>query len=241
MLKWSQEEEEKLIELLKDGLSYKDIAIELNRTSRSIKEKANKLGYNTNSFISYTEITCNECGVRFNVSKRNKDDMKRKFCSSSCSATFNNKKRLKKLRTLNNVEKVENVEKKYCLYCGKEISINRTFCNNSCHQYYLYNEYIKRWKNGEENGKKGEYSISNHIRRYLYEKYENKCSLCGWNKINQYTNKIPLEIEHIDGDYNNNKEENLILICPNCHSLTKTYKGANKGKGRKNRNKYYLI
>lgn len=45
MLKWSQEEEEKLIELLKDGLSYKDIAIELNRTSRSIKEKANKLGY----------------------------------------------------------------------------------------------------------------------------------------------------------------------------------------------------
>lgn len=126
--------------------------------------------------------------------------MKRKFCSSSCSATFNNKKRLKKLRTLNNVEKVENVEKKYCFddnyYC-KMFYLYLFLYHNI---YYLYNEYIKRWKNGEENGKKGEYSISNHIRRYLYEKYENKCSLCGWNKINQYTNKIPLEIEHIDGD-----------------------------------------
>lgn len=31
----------------------------------------------------------------------------------------------------------------------------------------------------------------------------------------------PLEIEHIDGNALNNKEDNLILLCPNCHSLTK--------------------
>ena len=30
----------------------------------------------------------------------------------------------------------------------------------------------------------------------------------------------------------NNKEENLTLLCPNCHSLTPTAKGANKGNGR---------
>lgn len=40
-------------------------------------------------------------------------------------------------------------------------------------------------------------------------------------------------MEHIVGDYTNNSEENLILLCPNCHSLTATYKGANKGHGRK--------
>ena len=51
---------------------------------------------------------------------------------------------------------------------------------------------------------------------------------------------MPLEVEHIDGNYLNNSEENLDLICPNCHSLTATYKGANKGKGRKERNKYSL-
>lgn len=43
---------------------------------------------------------------------------------------------------------------------------------------------------------------------------------------------IPLEIDHIDGNSENNSEENLRLICPNCHSLTATYKGANRGKGR---------
>lgn len=55
------------------------------------------------------------------------------------------------------------------------------------------------------------------------------------NIKNIYTNNIPLEIEHIDGNYLNNKEENLILICPNCHSLTSTYKGANIRFGRKER------
>ena len=75
----------------------------------------------------------------------------------------------------------------------------------------------------------------------MYEKYENKCSKCGWNQKNPHTGKIPLEIEHIDGNYNNNKEENLDLICPNCHSLTETYKGSNRGKGRKERRKYDLI
>ena len=38
--------------------------------------------------------------------------------------------------------------------------------------------------------------------------------------------------QHIDGNSKNNKEENLTLLCPNCHSLTKTYKGANRGNGR---------
>ena len=36
----------------------------------------------------------------------------------------------------------------------------------------------------------------------------------------------------------NNKEENLILLCPNCHSLTQTYKGANRNHGRQGRKKY---
>jgi 5-methylcytosine-specific restriction endonuclease McrA len=36
-----------------------------------------------------------------------------------------------------------------------------------------------------------------------------------------------------DGDATNNKEENLTLLCPNCHSLTPTYRGANKGNGKR--------
>lgn len=74
-----------------------------------------------------------------------------------------------------------------------------------------------------------------HIKKYLFRKYNNKCARCGWGETNVYTERIPLEVEHIDGNYKNNKEENLILLCPNCHSLTSTYKGANLNNGRKTR------
>ena len=79
-----------------------------------------------------------------------------------------------------------------------------------------------------------------YLKRYLFEKYNNKCCKCGWGETNPYTGNIPLEVEHKDGNYTNNSEDNLELLCPNCHSLTSTYKGANRGKGRTSRNKYYI-
>ena len=71
----------------------------------------------------------------------------------------------------------------------------------------------------------------------MLEKNNYKCELCGWGEENTYTHTILLEIHHIDGDYTNNKEENLQVLCPNCHSLTETYKSHNKN-GRKRRKKY---
>ena len=35
---------------------------------------------------------------------------------------------------------------------------------------------------------------------------------------------LTLEVEHKDGNHDNNKEENLQLLCPNCHSITATYR-----------------
>lgn len=126
---------------------------------------------------------------------------------------------------------------KLCLYCNKQITSDRhnIFCNRKCAANLRYKEYIDRWHCGLEDGLKGKYQISNYIRRYLKDKYNNKCSRCGWSEINKYTGEVPLEIEHIDGNYLNNNENNLYLICPNCHSLTSTYKGANRGNGRKDR------
>ena len=58
-------------------------------------------------------------------------------------------------------------------------------------------------------------------------------------EINHITGNSPLEVHHIDGDYTNNDEDNLELLCPNCHSLTNTYKNALNHNGRQGRNKYY--
>lgn len=113
------------------------------------------------------------------------------------------------------------------------------FCSNRCQKDKEYTLNIQAWQEGKKSGIVGQYGIANYLRRYLFEKYDNKCSMCGWGEINMFTGKIPLEVEHVDGNYLNNNEENLTLICPNCHSLTSTYKGANAGNGRKARSKYY--
>ena len=126
----------------------------------------------------------------------------------------------------------------YCLNCNKPINKRYKYCCNKCQKEYQYKTYINKWKNNEVDGMRGQYQISSYIKSYLFNKYNNKCARCGWSKINKYTNNIPLEIEHIDGNYKNNNEDNLILLCPNCHSLTSTYKGANLNYGRKMRKKY---
>ena len=155
----------------------------------------------------------------------------RNFCSQSCSISYNNRKRIIKNKKQNKKQK------KKCLNCGKELSNNKkTYCNTKCQKEYNYKTYIDKWKNGKTNGIVGKawIDISNYIRKYIFEKYNYKCAKCGWSEINPYTGKLPLEIEHIDGDATNNKEENLTLLCPNCHSLTSTYRGANKGQGTRN-------
>lgn len=149
------------------------------------------------------------------------DYMRKKFCNLSCSASYNNSNK-----------KQENK----CLNCGKPLLSNKKYCSAKCQQSFQYKNYIERWKEGKETGVRGEYGVSKHIRRYLFEKYENKCSLCKWGEMNPFSGKIPLEVHHKDGDYKNNKEENLELLCPNCHSLTATYKAMNK-QGRKGRKK----
>jgi len=69
------------------------------------------------------------------------------------------------------------------------------------------------------------------IRRYLQLTRDYKCESCGltvWNNI-----KILMESHHIDGNHKNNNDDNLQLLCPNCHAITDNYKGKNRNKGRK--------
>ena len=126
----------------------------------------------------------------------------------------------------------------YCLNCGK-ITNNKKYCSTHCQKEYQFNQMVQEWKNGERNGMSGEYKIADYVRRYMLEKVNYKCELCGWAEVNPYTNKIPLEIHHKDGNYKNTIEDNLQVLCPNCHSLTATHRGSNTCSGR-GLNKYNI-
>lgn len=55
-----------------------------------------------------------------------------------------------------------------------------------------------------------------------------RCEICG--NIEWRNQPIALELDHIDGNNENNDKSNCRLICPNCHAQTSTYKGRNIGK-----------
>lgn len=138
----------------------------------------------------------------------------RKFCSSSCSATFFNLRRT--------ITKLAN-----CLNCNNQVNDKRCkFCSQKCFISYRIN---KKVNTGE--------ASSNTIKKFLLRTYGHHCFKCRntqWNNI-----PITLELEHKDGNSENNSLENVELLCPNCHSQTSTYKSKNKGNGRFSRRKRY--
>jgi predicted nucleic acid-binding Zn ribbon protein len=148
----------------------------------------------------------------------------RKFCDSSCAATYNNK--LYPKRTYGRT-------KPKCLYCGKEINAryDQKFCSNKCQGESRRNELFEkvRLEKFDELGNKA--SIDRTTKKYLIKVYGDKCMKCGWDDVNHWTGKVPIELNHIDGNPENHKLNNVELLCPNCHSLSEFTKS--RGKGRK--------
>jgi hypothetical protein len=69
---------------------------------------------------------------------------------------------------------------------------------------------------------------SSHLRKRLLAEglLPAQCATCGGTQWRGH--RIPLELDHIDGDRYNNNLTNLRVLCPNCHALTPTYRGRYK-------------
>jgi 5-methylcytosine-specific restriction endonuclease McrA len=184
-------------------MSFSDAGKLGNKRSQVTHQKAKQ---KRKELYELYPLRCRQCNDIFPYEvlvKRKKDQ--RKFCSKSCAAIHNNPP-----------------QKKSCELCGSSTS-NPRFCSRICYVRCRNNLVQQKFESGELK------TIT--IRKKLVALYGYRCMAtdCAWDFAKKHT---VIEIDHIDGDPENNHPSNLRLLCPNCHSQTATYKGKNVGSGR---------
>jgi HNH endonuclease len=108
-----------------------------------------------------------------------------------------------------------------CLNCGAVVDrLEKRYCGFRCQRELQYRRNVEAWLAGRVPGGGGRWAlVANFVRRYLFER-QASCWVCGWAEVHPVTRRIPLHVDHIDGDWSNNQPDNLRLLCPNCHALT---------------------
>lgn len=120
-----------------------------------------------------------------------------------------------------------------CLECNKELPVRKNtynkYCNNSCQNKLQSRKKVEAWLRGEIKGWVGQTrQICKFIRNHLLLVFNNTCQKCGWNEVHPIDGRPLVEIDHIDGDAENCHISNLQVLCPNCHSMTATFRARNK-------------
>lgn len=166
---------------------------------------------------------CPNCSIDFVSNTR----QRRKFCSSSCAASFNNKNRNRKHKEIE------------CLFCKTSSKVSRSnqkFCSLQCSALHKSKENYNKLIDNKLKVSK-DYNPSS-AKKFILIEQDCKCSIC--NMSNTWNDKdIIFVLDHIDGNSTNNSRENLRLVCPNCDSQLDTYKSKNKNGGRHYRRERY--
>jgi len=155
---------------------------------------------------------CKFCSKFLSYNKRHNT-----FCDSSCAASFNNV----------GVRRHGRKEQQTCAFC--KISIDnskssRKYCSLQCK---IDCEWELRKEKIIQSGEEASVSCS---KKFLLETRGHQCEIC---KNKEWNGKpIPIIMDHVNGDFSNNKLTNLRLVCGNCDMQLPTYKNKNRGNGR---------
>jgi len=80
-------------------------------------------------------------------------------------------------------------------------------------QGWSKNKQLKDWNS---------YTRVSYLKKHLIKLRGHKCEMCSNDKW--LDKPITLEVHHKDGDRTNNDLDNLMLLCPNCHSTTDNWR-----------------
>lgn len=184
------------------------------------------------------EGSCKSCGTEIST--------RYVYCSAECRGwEFG-------LGTTGRIQPVYNYTPN-CEVCGgvKTGSRGRRYCSQECRteaRNRLKDESrrtkVERWLRGEIDACLS-YSLAEWARKYVLEQAGYRCEAidtrtgerCTEDRRRENGSTV-LQIDHIDGNWQNCVRENLRALCPTCHALTPTWGAANMGRGRTWKSEY---
>ena len=150
------------------------------------------------------KVKCIYCGIDFLKAERFLNKSRNHFCCNLHSILYRKKPEIKVI----------------CSTCNKifyktECSLKNSksglyFCSRKCKDKGQTIKFGLKtmWPDHYDNNGYSTY------RRIAFDHYEHKCECCNFDQYKEI-----LQVHHIDCNRENNIVENLIILCPNCHSL----------------------
>lgn len=147
-----------------------------------------------------------------------------KFCSRSCAVSVNNSGKYRNGKP-----------SRLCLVCGKKTNEStKKFCSRECYYEHRQIEKIRRIV---ETGTLEHLKSPSTKKATLLQMRTHCCEIClnsKWQRL-----PIPLVMDHISGNPDDHRLNNLRLICGNCDMQLPTFAGRNRGNGRAYRRQRY--